>query len=60
MLKTLKEGGIARALSHSSFRRFAGGDLVSLLGNWVQRVGVGWLTWQLTESGTWLGSGLID
>lgn len=55
MLKTLKEGGIARALSHSNFRRFAGGDLVSLLGNWVQRVGVGWLTWQLTESGTWLG-----
>ena len=55
MLKTLKEGGIAGALRHSNFRRYAGGDLVSLLGNWVQRVAVGWLTWQLTESGTWLG-----
>lgn len=55
MLETLKEGGVARALSHRDFRRFALGDLVSLLGNWVQRVAVGWLTWQLTESGTWLG-----
>jgi MFS family permease len=55
MFKFLQEGGIASALSHANFRRFATGDLVSLLGNWVQRVGVGWLTWQLTESGTWLG-----
>ncbi|MFT5540247.1 MAG: MFS family permease [Alphaproteobacteria bacterium] len=55
MFKFLQEGGIASALSHANFRRFAIGDLVSLLGNWVQRVGVGWLTWQLTESGTWLG-----
>jgi MFS family permease len=55
MFRSLKEGGIASALSHKHFRRFATGDLVSLLGNWVQRVGVGWLTWQLTESGTWLG-----
>jgi MFS family permease len=51
----LKGGGIARALRHRQYRRFAGGDFVSLIGNWVQRVAVGWLTWQLTESGTWLG-----
>ncbi|HEX9808223.1 MAG TPA: MFS transporter [Alphaproteobacteria bacterium] len=55
ILKQLKAGGIARALRHGDYRRFAGGDLVSLIGNWVQRVAVGWLTWQLTESGTWLG-----
>jgi predicted MFS family arabinose efflux permease len=28
---------------------------VSLVGTWVQRVAVGWYTWELTHSGTWLG-----
>ncbi|MGH9332192.1 MAG: MFS transporter, partial [Vicinamibacteria bacterium] len=31
------------------------GSAVSQVGFWVQKVGVGWLTWELTESGTWLG-----
>jgi predicted MFS family arabinose efflux permease len=26
-----------------------------MIGEWIQRVGVGWLTWELTESTTWLG-----
>lgn len=56
MLEELKGGGVAQALGHKQFRRFAAGDLVSLLGNWVQRVAVGWLVWELTESGTWLGT----
>ena len=55
MLDRLKGGGIGRALRHTNYRRFAVGDLVSLLGNWVQRVAIGWLAWELTESGTWLG-----
>lgn len=55
MLKFLTGGGIARALSHRDYRRFIGGDGISLVGNWVQRVAVGWLTWELTHSGTWLG-----
>jgi MFS family permease len=55
MLDRLKGGGIVQALSHVHFRRFAIGDLISLMGNWVQRVAVGWLAWELTESGTWLG-----
>ena len=25
------------------------------MGTWIQRVALGWLTWELTESGTWLG-----
>lgn len=28
---------------------------MSLVGTWIQRVALGWLTWELTESGTWLG-----
>lgn len=51
----LMGGGIARAFRHRQYRNFAIGDVVSLIGHWVQRVAVGWLTWELTESGTWLG-----
>ena len=51
----LMGGGIARALRHRQYRNFAIGDVISLIGHWVQRVAVGWLTWELTESGTWLG-----
>ena len=31
------------------------GSFCSHLGTWVQRVAVGWLTWELTHSGFWLG-----
>ena len=55
MLKFLTGGGVARALSHRDYRNFVLGDGISLVGNWVQRVAIGWLTWELTGSGTWLG-----
>jgi len=32
------------------------GNSISLLGLWVHRVGLGWLTWDLTHSGFWLGA----
>ncbi len=47
--------GIAQALSNRSYRLYATGNAISLVGFWLQKVGVGWLTWKLTESGTWLG-----
>jgi MFS family permease len=46
---------IGRALRHSDFAFYAAGNAVSLIGTWMQRLATGWLTWQLTESGTWLG-----
>lgn len=55
MLKFLTDGGIARALGHRDYRMYVGGDGISLIGDWVQRVAVGWLTWELTHSGLWLG-----
>ncbi|MGD9715126.1 MAG: MFS transporter, partial [Thermomicrobiales bacterium] len=55
MLKSLTDGGIARALRHRNYRNYVGGDGISLIGNWVQRVAIGWLTWELTHSGLWLG-----
>ncbi len=31
------------------------GNGVSLVGTWMQRIAVGWMTWELTGSPTWLG-----
>jgi MFS family permease len=45
----------ARALRSRNYRLYAGGNAISLIGTWLQRVAVGWLAWQLTHSGTWLG-----
>lgn len=46
---------IAAALNQTNYRAFTIGNAVSLIGTWLQRVAVGWLAWQLTKSGTWLG-----
>ena len=47
--------GIAGALHNRIYRIYISGNAISLTGSWMQRLAVGWLTWQLTESGTWLG-----
>ncbi|MBT3991137.1 MAG: MFS transporter [Rhodospirillaceae bacterium] len=48
--------GIARALRHREYRIFALTNWVSTMGNWFQRVGIGWLAWDITHSGFWLGA----
>jgi predicted MFS family arabinose efflux permease len=48
-------GNVALALTHRNYRIYASGNLVSLVGIWMQRVAVGWLAWTLSHSGTWLG-----
>ena len=47
--------GLLRALANRNYRIYASGNAVSMTGTWVQRVAVGWLAWELTESTTWLG-----
>jgi len=47
--------GFARALRHRDFMWFSMTSWISTTGMWMQRVGVGWLTWELTHSGAWLG-----
>ena len=42
-------------LAEPNFRLFTIGNVASLIGTWVQRVTVGWLTWEMTHSETWLG-----
>jgi len=34
---------------------YTAGNSISLIGTWVQRIATGWLTWELTGSGVWLG-----
>jgi Transmembrane secretion effector len=46
---------IARALGHRDFAIYTAGNAVSLVGTWMQRLATGWLTWELTGSGAWLG-----
>jgi hypothetical protein len=48
-------GNIARAFAHRNYLIYVSGNSISLIGWWLERVAVGWLTWTLTHSGAWLG-----
>ena len=48
-------GMIRETLALRHYRLFVIGTLSSNVGQWVQRVAIGWLTWELTQSTTWLG-----
>ena len=50
-----QRGGLRRAFSHRNFVIYTAGNLPSQIGVWAQRVAIGWLTWQLTESPFYLG-----
>uniref|UniRef100_UPI0031011B3D MFS transporter n=1 Tax=Neorhizobium sp. EC2-8 TaxID=3129230 RepID=UPI0031011B3D len=43
------------ALKDPHYRRFATGSIVSVLGMWMQKIGVAWLAWELSKSPFWLG-----
>jgi MFS family permease len=47
---------LLRVFRNRDYLRYTLGNGVSLIGLWVQRLAVGWLTWQLTHSGFWLGA----
>ncbi len=51
----IKNGGIARAFSSRNFRLFWYGHFSFIIGVWVNRASVAWLTWDLTHSEAWLG-----
>lgn len=48
--------GVRAALRDANYRIFTIGNVFSLVGTWVQRVALGWLVWELTGSGAWLGA----
>jgi MFS family permease len=45
-----------RALEHRNFRLFFGGQSISLIGTWMQRIALGWLVYRLTNSAFLLGA----
>ncbi len=46
---------IPRTLAHRDFGTYVAGISISLIGTWMQRIGVGWLAWELSHSGAVLG-----
>lgn len=55
MFSSSRLGGIAVAMANRNYRIYTYGAIPSLLGTWIQRMAMGWLAWELTKSGTWLG-----
>jgi len=51
----LARGRTFESLSVPNYRKFFGGQAVSLAGTWMQSVAMAWLVLQLTGSPTWLG-----
>jgi MFS family permease len=48
-------GGIAQTLGNPVYRRYWTSNTINTTGRWLYRTAVGWLTWELTESTSWLG-----
>jgi MFS family permease len=46
---------LQRALAHRNFRLFIAGQGISLIGTWMQQVGISWLVFRLTGSAFSLG-----
>ena len=47
---------VVRIWSNRNYAWFMAGGVPSYLTSWMQRVGVGWLAWELTHSTAWLGA----
>ena len=50
---------LRQTLTLRYYRLYVFGNVTSNLGMWTQRVAMGWLTWELTHSATWLGINAI-
>lgn len=46
---------IPKTLAQPNYGIYVAGNSISLIGSWMQRVGVGWLAWELSHSGAVLG-----
>jgi MFS family permease len=55
LIERLQSGGIVRAFRHRDFAIYQLSSWFSDIGMWLMRIGMGWLTWELTHSGAWLG-----
>lgn len=46
---------IVETLRSPNYGSYVVGNGISLVGTWMQRIAIGWLTWELTGSPLWLG-----
>ena len=56
MIEKVKLPATLRALQYPDFRLFLGGQLISLVGTWMQNVAQAWLVYRLTGSSVLLGA----
>jgi MFS family permease len=56
MMLFRKFGRAFRSLRHPDYRVFALANVPAMITDWMQRVAVAWLTWELTHSAGWLGA----
>lgn len=54
-MPSFPQTGLTLPLKNTTYGIYAAGNAVSLIGTWMQRISVSWLTWELTHSGLWLG-----
>jgi MFS family permease len=52
---TAKKEGMLRSLRHRNFQLFFSGQLISLVGTWMQNIAQSWLVYRLTGSSLLLG-----
>ena len=48
-------GALKTTFALPNYRLYVVGNLSATTGLWVQKVAIGWLTWELTHSAAWLG-----
>ncbi len=48
--------GVFPALAHRNFQLYFVGQTISLVGFWLQQIGMGWLVFELTHSAFWVGT----
>ena len=48
-------GGIGKTLGGRNYRYYWIGTFISILGFWIHKLALAWLTWELTKSPFWLG-----
>jgi predicted MFS family arabinose efflux permease len=53
---SLRDHPLVRVFRNRDYAYYTVGNTISLVGLWVQRLAIGWLTWELTGSGAWLGA----
>lgn len=47
---------LLRVWGHRNYACFMGGMAPSLVTSWMQRIGTGWLAWELTHQNIWVGA----